>query len=133
MGSFLKKSAGFFSFFIISAGFFISCSQSTADIKTGEDKIEINNAKDENQYSIDGKNWISPVEGKVLFENLDPDKEYTVYTRVAATDEAPSSVSSEGVKVKTYKMLGYCNVEVEGSFDEFVSRLVFKKCNVRIS
>lgn len=36
MGSFLKKSAGFFSFFIISAGFFISCSQATADIKTGE-------------------------------------------------------------------------------------------------
>lgn len=90
-----------------------------ADIKTGEDKIEINNAKDENQYSIDGKNWISPVEGKVLFENLDPDKEYTVYTRVAATDEAPSSVSSEGVKVKTYKMLGYCNVEVEGYSDKY--------------
>ncbi len=90
-----------------------------ADIKTSENSILINNAKDENQYSVDGKNWVSPVDGKVLFENLDTDKEYTVYTRVAATDEAPSSVSSEGVKVKTYKMLEECNVEGEDYCDQY--------------
>ncbi|PWM46823.1 MAG: hypothetical protein DBX47_01780 [Clostridiales bacterium] len=51
------------------------------------------------EYSIDGLNW----QDSNIFNNLFPNKEYTFYQRVKATQTKPASVKSEGFIVKTLK------------------------------
>lgn len=52
------------------------------------------------EFSMDGKTW----QKSNVFENLNPDTEYTFYQRVAETGISYASASSVALKVKTYKL-----------------------------
>jgi len=75
----------------------------------GPDHILIKPANPEMEYSIDkGENWVSPEKDKdgvdyVLFDNLDPDKEYTVLVRRKGTETKYPSEEID-VPVKTDKL-----------------------------
>ena len=51
------------------------------------------------EYSIDGINW----QKETLFSELQPNKAYTFYQRIAATDSMYESIKSEGVTFRTDK------------------------------
>ena len=75
------------------------------NVTTTNNSITIN-AVPGQEYRIgeDGE-WISADDaGKVVFNGLEGLKDYTIYTRVKATDGAPASLVSEGVKVTTKGM-----------------------------
>ncbi len=74
------------------------------------------------EYSLDGINWF-PADtktGEVIFKGLTPNTEYTIYTRIAATEEAFASNSNEGISVKTLAMvkdLDHAVENYEGIYD----------------
>lgn len=95
------------------------------DIHTTNNTIQIKAAAGQ-EYRLNDGQWVSPgADGTVTFEGLDELTSYTIYTRVKATKDAPASVASDGVEVRTYGMFdpvsdGYDN-EYDGS--EHVARV----------
>ena len=80
-----------------------SAPNATSDTPT---TITVKPTKDGEEYSIDGgKTWIKPEEGKdeVIFDNLEPGKEYEVVSRKAEDDTHNPSEPSEPTKVVTLK------------------------------
>ena len=75
------------------------------NIITTLDSITIDPAEEIQEYSLNGQDWIKPVEGKVTFIGLDGGTGYTVYTRVAATSDYPASqISTLVVYTDSYKI-----------------------------
>jgi|GEM_PF-3761697 len=89
------------------------------DIHTTNNTIQIKAVVGQ-EYRLNDGQWVSPgADGTVTFEGLDELTSYTIYTRVKATKNAPASVASDGVEVRTYGMFdpvsdGYDN-EYDGS------------------
>ena len=74
------------------------------DIHTTNNTIQIKAAAGQ-EYRLNDGQWVSPgADGTVTFEGLDELTSYTIYTRVKATKDAPASVASDGVEVRTYGM-----------------------------
>ena len=90
------------------------------DIEITEDSIILEGSADQ-EYSLDLENWQSPDNtGHVTFSNLDPNTEYTVYTRYVATEDAPISNPTTGTSVTTRNMvrnLSYTITNYEGLYD----------------
>ena len=75
------------------------------NVITTLDSITIDPAVEIQEYSLNGQDWIKPVDGKVTFTGLDGGTGYTVYTRVAATSDYPASqISSLVVYTDSYKI-----------------------------
>ena len=75
------------------------------NITTTLNSITIDPAVEIQEYSLDGQNWISPTDGKILFTGLEDGTGYTVYSRVAATSEYPASqICSLLVYTDAYKV-----------------------------
>jgi len=75
------------------------------NITTTLNSITIDPAVEIQEYSLDGQNWISPTDGKILFTGLEDGTGYTVYSRVAATSEHPASqICSLLVYTDAYKV-----------------------------
>ena len=72
------------------------------------------------EYSIDGWTW----QESNLFENLDMNKQYTVYQRVAADETHYASPQSDGVKVWTDTHVG--DVNRDGAVDT-LDRMVLSR------
>lgn len=94
---------------------------SVDDVIVTENSITIV-AEDGQEYSLDGKNWKTPDNnGKVVFKDLQPNKEYTVYTRYAATSSNLASLPTSGTKILTKNMvknLDYTIHNYDGEYDE---------------
>lgn len=74
------------------------------DIHTTNNTIQIKAVAGQ-EYRLNDGQWVSPgADGTVTFEGLDELTSYTIYTRVKATKNAPASVASDGVEVRTYGM-----------------------------
>ena len=90
------------------------------DVEVSQTEIKIL-SKEGQEYSIDGKTWKKANNnGYVVFSNLEPNKEYTIYTRVAATNNSLASEQTKGTKIVTknmVKQLNYDEHNYEGDFD----------------
>ena len=70
------------------------------EIETTDTTITVHGPA-ENEYKLDNGSWTKPTNGTVVFNNLTPNHEYTVYTRVAATEDHPYGETSEGEHIRT--------------------------------
>ena len=90
------------------------------DIEITENDIKINGDNSQ-QYSLDKIDWKNPDNnGYVNFDNLQPNTEYTIYTRYKATDTTPASEISSGSTVITQNMarnLEYNIFNYDGIYD----------------
>lgn len=90
------------------------------DIEVTETEIRII-AKEGQEYSIDNNTWYSPnQDGYVIFNNLQPNKKYEVYTRYKATTSSLASDSTSGTEIVTKNMvksLNYSENNYEGEYD----------------
>ncbi|MBR0279991.1 MAG: InlB B-repeat-containing protein [Oscillibacter sp.] len=80
----------------------------TAPILTATDTaITVDPADKQQEYSIDGENWLSlpagETTGTVVFANLNPNKEYTVAARMKETETQKSSTGTVTTSVTTAK------------------------------
>ena len=74
------------------------------DIHTTNNTIQVKAVAGQ-EYRLNDGQWVSPgADGTVTFDGLDELTSYTIYTRVKATRDAPASVTSDGVEVRTYGM-----------------------------
>lgn len=73
------------------------------------------------EYSIDSKTW----QKDAVFENLEPETEYSLCQRIAETESTYSSVSSDFLVVKTYER--YCHDCSKRGYNE--ETVTCKKCN----
>ncbi|MCQ2529763.1 MAG: choice-of-anchor L domain-containing protein [Lachnospiraceae bacterium] len=73
------------------------------DVEPDMTTLTVINPVEGQEYSIDnGMTWIRDSgSGEVAFTDLTPNTEYEIITRIAATQNAPASLPSDPVKVKT--------------------------------
>lgn len=90
------------------------------DLEITEDTITLGGSEDQ-EYSLDLTTWQSPNSaGFVTFTSLNPNTEYVVFTRYAATEDTPASAPSAGATITTQNMvrnLAYTITNYEGMYD----------------
>lgn len=92
------------------------------DVETTNNSITIKAVSGQEYRIGEDGDWISPDNaGNVVFDGLEGLKEYTIYTRVKATDGAPASLISNGVKATTKGMFNEQTItktEYNGAYDD---------------
>lgn len=86
---------------------------------TTENDITINNASSQVEYSLDKLTWVSPSGESVVFNNLEPNTTYTIYTRYPAEEGAFNSNVSKGTNVITYRMFNVSEYNVQNYTGEY--------------
>lgn len=69
------------------------------------------------QYRVDNGEWQDPIDGIVVFDDLDPDTVHEVFTRYVATNRSPASYSSEGARFSTLEILQDTVTGYRGLYD----------------
>ena len=95
------------------------------DIHTTNNTIQVKAVAGQ-EYRLNDGQWVSPgADGTVTFDGLDELTSYTIYTRVKATRDAPASVASDGVEVRTYGMFDPVSDGYDDEYDgnEHVARV----------
>lgn len=87
------------------------------EVQTTTDSIIIY-PEEGKEYSIDGINWESSSE-KIVFDGLDSNQEYTIYSRYYATeDNFASNINETKITIKPMlKDLGYTKYDYSGYYD----------------